>query len=892
MFNKIEGKYQPSDFEDEIYQFWSNKNYFHAEVDKNREPFSIVIPPPNVTGYLHVGHALNNTLQDVIIRYKRMKGYNATWIPGTDHAGIATQNVVERYLNENNTGRYQLGREKFVEEVWKWKEKYGSRIISQLKSLGCSCDWDRQRFTFDNDYCEAVTTEFITLYNEGLIYRGNYMINWCPGCRTAISDIEVDHIEKKGYLWEIKYPVADESTGLPSSDEYIKVATTRPETMLGDTAVAVNPLDKRFRHLKGKKVFLPLAQRVIPVIEDDYVDMDFGSGAVKVTPAHDPNDFEMGKRHNLEEVNIFNDDATLNDAAGKYKGLDRYEARRKVLKDLEEMGYLLGRREHVSSVGQCCRCDTVVEPRISLQWFVSMKKLSVPAIEAVKEGRVRIIPGKWEKIYFDWMENIKDWCISRQLWWGHRIPVWYCTGCGHMIVSRDRPIKCPECGCGEIIQDPDVLDTWFSSCLWPFATLGWPGETEELDHFFPTSVLITAHDIIFFWVARMIMMSLHFKNDVPFREVFINPLVNDALGKKMSKSRGNVVDPMGIIGKNGADVLRFTLTSLTTPGRNLLLGSEKIEGTRNFANKIWNASRFVLSNIPGIENDSYMRIDKSSLNLWDRWILSRLNKVIDDVENFLSGYNFSFACRALQDFFWSDFCDWYLESSKVRLYGAAEPGEKNTVRAVLLKVLDSYLKLLHPFMPFVTERIWQSIPHQGESIMMEAYPVCDHDFIDRKAMRQIETIFEVISEIRKIRSELKINPSDRVKACLCFKNDDESRLLSENEEYLFALARVSGLSYTEPPGLKGYIKTTTGKADIYIYIMDVVDLELEKNRITGEMAGLKADIKKSEGKLANPDFMEKAPANVICKEKEKLERRSNIFRTLKEQLDRINSIKN
>jgi valyl-tRNA synthetase len=546
-FSKVKGKYDPLKLEKKIYGYWLENKYFLAKVDKSKKPFSIVIPPPNVTGYLHMGHALNNALQDVIIRYRRMKGYNTTWVPGTDHAGIATQNVVEKALEKKKTSRFKLGREKFIEEVWRWKEKYGSRIITQLKLLGCSCDWDKERFTLDDLYCRAVTKEFVSLYRDGLIYRGNYMVNWCPRCRTAISDIEVEHVQKEGNLWDIKYPLIDEKSGKPSKDEYIVVSTTRPETMLGDTAVAVNPKDTRYKKYKGGFVFLPLMKRKIPVVEDDFADMEFGSGAVKVTPAHDPNDFEIGKRHKLEQINIFNEDATLNSNAGKYKGLDRNIARKKVLEDLEEQGYLTGKDVHTSAVGICSRCNTIVEPRISLQWFVSMKKLAVPAVRAVKEGKIRIIPKKWDKIYYDWMENIRDWCISRQLWWGHRIPVWYCKDCGKMTVNEEIPKVCRECGSSNIEQDKDVLDTWFSSCLWPFAVFGWPEETEELKYFFPTSVLVTAHDIIFFWVARMIMMSLYFRKDIPFREVFINPIVIDAYGQKMSKSKGNVVDPIEVI---------------------------------------------------------------------------------------------------------------------------------------------------------------------------------------------------------------------------------------------------------------------------------------------------------------------------------------------------------
>jgi len=902
MVYKIEGKYDPLSFENEIYGFWQKNNYFHAEPDQSKTPFSMVIPPPNVTGYLHVGHALNNTLQDVVIRYRRMKGFNTAWIPGTDHAGIATQNVVEKSLAEKGTDRHSLGREKFVEEVWKWKDEYGSRIISQLKALGCSCDWDRQRFTFDDDYVNSVTTEFISLYNEGLIYRGNYMTNWCPRCRTAISDIEVEHQDKKGNLWDIKYPLIDPANGKPSSEEYIIVSTTRPETMLGDTAVAVNPGDSRYKKLKGRLIFLPLMERIIPIIEDDYVDMDFGSGAVKVTPAHDPNDFEIGRRHDLEEINIMDEDAVLSSNAGRYAGMDRYEARKKVLADLKSGGYYLNKKEHTSSVGICSRCDTIVEPRVSMQWFVAMKKLAAPAIEAVREGRVKIVPGKWENIYFEWMENIRDWCISRQLWWGHRIPVWYCGGCGEMIVISGKPEKCSKCGGADLSQDEDVLDTWFSSCLWPFATLGWPEKTKDLEHFFPTDVLITAHDIIFFWVARMIVMALHFMDDVPFKQVFINPLVNDSTGKKMSKSKGNVVDPMVIIDKNGADVLRFTLTSLTTPGKNLLLGDEKIEGTRNFANKIWNASRFVISAIEENGQDSsgtrYGDIDlevnnisEMDLDLWDKWIISRLNSTILDVEKNLLKFNFSTASRSLYNFFWSEFCDWYLESSKVRLYNASDDRDKKVCQFVLWFVLEKYLKTMHPFMPHITERIWQAIPHEGKSIMVEEYPVADKTYIDKEAENTISPVFDIISEVRKIRSELKINPGSKVSICLDIKEDDISKSVSGNTKYIQSLARVDKVELRDAGDRKGYIKTTIGSTDIYIYILDAVDIDLEIKRISDEMVKIEAGVAGSRKKLENPQFIEKAPEEIIIKEKNKLKQAGQINAVLTEQLDKMKNIK-
>jgi len=891
MFDKIKDKYNPQEFEQKNYSFWFENKYFYGHIDKQKSSFCIVIPPPNITGYLHMGHALVNTLQDVVIRYWRMKQFATTWIPGTDHAGIATQNVVEKELNRKGVNRFELGRGKFVEKVWEWKKEYGSRIIRQLKSLGCSCDWDRIRFTLDKDYTRAVIKEFVILYNNGLIHKGNYMVNWCPRCLTAISDIEVEHRDEEASLWDIKYPLIDERTGKPSSSDCIIVSTTRPETMLGDTAVAINPKDKRYRKYINRFILLPLTNRKIPIIEDDFVDMEFGTGAVKVTPAHDPNDFDIGRRHNLEEINIMDDCAVLNSNAGKYKGMDRYRAREKVVEDLKKQGYLISISDHISSVGYCSRCETVVEPRISMQWFVSMSKLVKPAINAVKEGKVKIIPKKWEKIYFNWMENIKDWCISRQLWWGHRIPVWYCRDCGEMIVSESEPSRCESCKSKNLEQDSDVLDTWFSSCLWPFASMGWPDKTPELDYFFPTSTLITGHDIIFFWVARMIMMSLYFTKDIPFRRVFINPLVTDSSGQKMSKSKGNVVDPMGIINKNGADVLRFTLTSLTTPGRNLLLGKEKIEGVRNFANKLWNASKFVIASIADADNIKNIGPNSLNLNIWDRWILTRSLKVLRAVEKYLQKYNFSYASRLLQNFFWSDYCDWYIESVKVRIYSSEDAGDRKTAQYILWDILEKYLRMLHPFMPFVTEQIWQNIPHEGESIMIQKFPEFSNKLLDRNAEKDIAILFDVISEIRKIRSELNINPSEKIKVNLVSANSKDEEILEQNKKYICSLAKVGNLEFSHSEEKKGYIKTTKGNASIYIYILDIVDINLEIKRILDEAGKIKKDIEKSGKKISNPQFLEKAPSEIIQKEKDKFYKFGKTLKVLNEQLKRMDNIK-
>ncbi len=952
--DKLPDKYKPADFESDIYSFWLEKGYFHGEISPEKKPYSIVIPPPNITGYLHVGHALNNSLQDIMIRYARMKGYGACWFPGTDHAGIATQNVVEKELSKNGITRFMLGREKFIEKVWEWRSQYGSRIISQLKSLGCSCDWDRLRFTFDDDYVKSVNHEFVTLYNDGLIYRGNYIVNWCPRCLTAVSDIEVEHKEKKGHLWDIKYPLIDKETGLPSKTEFITVSTTRPETMLGDTAVAVNPSDARYKKYLGRSVFLPLACRIIPIIQDDYVDKDFGTGAVKVTPAHDPNDFEMGLRHSLEKINVMTDAAVMNENAGVYAGLERYAARKKVLEDLESHGYLGPKKEHTSSMGICSRCDTVIEPRISLQWFVSMKTLAEPAIQAVKDGRVKFVPKKWEKLYFNWMENIRDWCISRQLWWGHRIPVYYCNKCSEMIVAETTPAAC-KCGSTDLRQDEDVLDTWFSSNLWPFAMMKWPQKTAELDYFFPTNVLITGHDIIFFWVARMIMMSLYFMKEVPFKEVFINPLVNDIHGQKMSKSKGNVIDPMTIIDKNGADVLRFTLASLTTPGKNLLLGDDKIEGSRNFANKLWNASKFVTANIQGA---NVMDLDPKTLMLdpWDKWILSRLAKTVKTLERYLEKYSISFACKCLTDFFWNDYCDWYIESAKSRIYEkkssmdkgeiaddlakesidvksgelaaaftepgsgtpvdgsgspvssdsgsepviSSEPGntdkarDRQAAQFVLWYVLERYLKLLHPFMPFITEKIWQSIPHDGESIVVSEFPAAKSRILDKadnNTENELLKVFNIISEIRKIRSELTINPASRVSVYINPADLAFGEILRSNERYIKNLAKLSEMIIDRPDDSKGFIKTLKDENEIFVYILDAVDIELEVKRINNEIRKVMQEKDKSSAKIENPQFMDKAPRDIIEKEKLKLDGALKMIRSLQEQLGLLQSIK-
>ncbi len=876
-------QYKPAEVEKKVYSFWEEKRLFRAEVDFSREPFVIVIPPPNITGSLHMGHALNNVLQDIIIRYKRMKGLNACWIPGTDHAGIATQNVVEKELLAEGLTRQQLGREKFLERVWAWKEKYGNHIIDQLKALGASADWERQRFTMDEGCSRAVRTFFVKLYQDGLIYRGDYMINWCPRCHTALSDIEVEHHPRpEATLWRVRYPLKDQ-------EGHIVVATTRPETMLGDTAVAVNPKDPRYRQLVGCTAILPLLNREIPIIEDEYVDPQFGTGALKITPAHDPNDFEVALRQGLPMVNIFIESAVTNENAGPYQGLERFEARRRVVADLERLGLLEGQEKYSHSVGQCYRCDTIVEPRISKQWFVRMKPLADPAIEAVREGRIEFTPSLWAKVYFDWMENIRDWCISRQIWWGHRIPAWYCQRCGQEIVAVDDPQMCPGCSSEELRQEEDVLDTWFSSALWPFSTLGWPDDTEDLRYFYPTDLLVTGHDIIFFWVARMIMAGLYAVGDVPFHQVFINPLVSDIQGQKMSKSRGNVIDPLDVIGKYGTDALRFTISFLTTPGRDVLLGEERIEGMRNFANKIWNASRFILMNA-GAKEDLTLSVRDLDLALHDRWILSQLFQTARKVEEELARYNFSQASKALYDFFWGRFCDWYIEMSKRDLYRGGEK-ESGKARSILVYVQDRFLRLLHPFMPFITEEIWQLLPHDGESIMVASYLVYDKSLVDEEADRQMEALMDVVSQVRRLRSEYNISPAQKLRIILVSANSELKEICAQSSGYIMDLARVREIRLEESvEHPRRYLKAVAAGAELYVEASGLIDLSREKERLRRQMGRLDQQIKRSQEKLANQNYLSRAPEEVVARERTKLEEFLEVRDRLRRQMESLESL--
>ena len=854
--------YDPKSFEDRIYADWCEKEYFKPSEEDGKKSFSIVIPPPNVTGQLHMGHALDETLQDVLIRWKRMKGYSALWLPGTDHAGIATQIKVEEQLRVNEgITRYDLGREKFLERVWDWKDKYGSRIISQLKKLGSSCDWSRERFTMDEGLSRAVREVFVNLYDKGLIYRGRRIINRCTHCRTALSDAEVEYTEQNGFFWHIKYPVKD-------SDEFVEIATTRPETLLGDMAVAVNPEDPRYKKIVGKTLILPLVGREIPVIADDYVDIDFGTGCVKITPAHDPNDFEVGKRHNLEVLKLFNDEGFIADSGTRYDGMERYEARKAIVDDLEKQGLLVKVVPHVHNVGTCYRCGTTVEPLASDQWFVKMGPLAEPALEAVKDGSIKFRPERFSKTYINWMENVHDWCISRQLWWGHRIPAFYCDDCGEMFVSKTDLTVCPKCG-KPLRQDPDVLDTWFSSALWPFSTMGWPDKTPDLEKFFPTDVLVTGYDIIFFWVARMIFSSLEHTGKKPFSTVFIHGLVRDAQGRKMSKSLGNGIDPLEIIDKYGADALRYALATGNSPGNDMRFSDEKIEAARNFANKLWNASRFVRMNLT-IEDEKLP--DVSKLAEEDKWLLSKYEKVVANVNSALENFEIGIALSTVYDFTWDVFCDWYVELSKARLSDKESAGNEVAQR-VILHVLTGILKLLHPFMPFITEEIYLSLPHNCESIMISDYPEFDEKLVFPDAETNFETVLAAIKAIRARRADMNVIPSRKSKVYIATKYAD--RFGDDVKPFFMRLASASevivGKEFSaDEVNTDNAVQIVTDAAVIFLPLSDLVDTEKEKARLESEKAKVEADIARLEGKLSNESFVVKAPAAVVDAERAKL----------------------
>jgi valyl-tRNA synthetase len=857
---KMEKIYEPRQVEGKWYPFWEEKGYFHAKVDESKEPFSIVMPPPNVTGALHLGHAIDNTIQDILTRFKRMQGYNTLWLPGTDHAGIATQAKVEEQLAKEGTNRHELGREKFLERVWEWKEQYGGRITQQLRHLGASCDWSRERFTMDEGCSKAVREAFVELYNKGLIYRGNYIVNWCPQCHTTISDIEVEHVDREGNLWHLRYPVKD-------SKEFLVVATTRPETMLGDTAVAVHPEDERYQHLLGKTIILPLTNREIPIIADEYVDREFGTGAVKITPAHDPNDFEMGLRHNLQGIAVMDKEARMNENAGKYQGMERYVARKEIVKDLEALGALVKVDAHQHAVGECYRCSTVIEPMVSKQWFVKMEPLAKPAMEVVREGVLEFVPDRFSKIYLGWLENIRDWCISRQLWWGHRIPVWYCEDCGVEICAKEDPETCTTCDSKHLRQDPDVLDTWFSSGLWPFSTMGWPEQTPELKQFYPTSVLVTGRDIIFFWVARMIFTSLEFMKEAPFKKVMIHGLVLDAQGRKMSKSLGNGVDPIEVIDQYGADTLRFMLITGNTPGNDLRFQPERLEATRNFANKIWNASRFVLLNL-----QDYEEVPRGELLLVDRWILSRYEATVQAVTKSLERFDLGEAGRLLYEFIWNEFCDWYIELAKGRLYDKEHPEARSTVQSVLLEVLEGTMRLLHPFMPFITEEIWQNLPVNGESIMIQSYPKVS-GYRNEAVEKQMNLIMEVIKAVRNIRAEMNVQPGKKAEIILLATETDYLEILQVGKESIRHLAggsQVDVVSSLEVKPAQAASAVLDG-VEIYLPLRGLLDLDKEIARVEKEIGQALQEQSRLEGKLNNPGFIAKAPEEVVAKEREKLE---------------------
>ncbi|MGI6576008.1 MAG: valine--tRNA ligase [bacterium] len=853
--------YDAKSVEDKWYRYWLEGDYFRPEIDQQKEPFTIVIPPPNVTGALHMGHALDNTMQDVLIRWQRMTGTPTLWLPGTDHAGIATQAKVVESLAEEGLTPQDVGRDKFLERIWQWKEKYGGRIIEQLKRLGASCDWSRERFTMDEGCSQAVREVFVSLFEKGLIYRGNYIINWCPQCKTALSDIEVDHQDTEGKIWHFRYPLVGEAG-------YITVATTRPETILGDTAVAVHPSDERYQDLIGKKVSLPGIEREIPIIADAYVDPEFGSGAVKVTPAHDPNDFQIGLRHGLEQIVVIAPDGIMNENAGKYQGMDRLACREALVADFEQAGYLVKVEEHAHAVGHCSRCDTTIEPLLSKQWFVKMKPLAEPAIAAVREGKIKFVPERFTKTYLDWLENIRDWCISRQLWWGHRIPVWYCHDCNEVIASREDLTQCPHCG-GQLEQDPDVLDTWFSSALWPFSTLGWPKETQDLQYFYPTSVLVTGRDIIFFWVARMIFMGLEFMHKEPFREVLIHGLVLDSQGRKMSKSLGNGIDPLDLIAQYGADTLRFMLMTSMTPGNDMRFYWERVENCRNFANKIWNASRFALMNLADFDPG---QIDSQTLayTLADRWIISRLNRVITKVTGQLKKYQLGEAAALLYDFIWSEFCDWYIELAKPRLYNHEAQAARRTAQYVLWQVLDNILRLLHPFMPFITEEIWQHLPHQGTSICVAPWPVQNSEAIAAQMEAEMELIMAVIRGVRNIRAEMNIAPGKKAQVIVQCPQDLQGQL-EQGIDYIKQLAGANrvvlqGMGAAKP---RQAATAIVGGVEIFVPLEGLVDIDLEIARLQKELQEVEKEVDQVVKKLQNEKFLAKAPEPVVAKERQK-----------------------
>ena len=873
--------YDPKDFEKRLYDEWLDKGYFKSSPNPDKKPFCIVLPPPNITGQLHMGHALDHTLQDVLIRWKRMDGYEALWQPGTDHASIATEvKVCERIKEQEGKTKYELGREEFLNRAMDWRNEFGRKIVDQMKQLGDSCDWDRERFTMDEGCNEAVTEFFVKLYEKGQIYRGNRIINWCPDCKTTLSDAEVEHEEKAGNFYHIKYFLKD-------SDEFLEIATTRPETMLGDTGIAVNPEDERYAHLVGKTAILPLVGRELPIVADDYVDKDFGSGAVKMTPAHDPNDFGVGQRHNLEEINVMNEDGTMNELAGKYKGMDRYECRKQLMQDLEEAGYVIAIKDHPHSVGTCYRCHTVIEPRLSEQWFVKMDELAKPAIDILKSKELQFVPERYDKTYLQWLENIRDWCISRQLWWGHQIPAYYCQECGEVIVAKEKPEAC-KCGCTDLKQDEDVLDTWFSSALWPFSTLGWPHNTEELEYYYPTNVLVTGYDIIFFWVVRMAFAGMFCMNEKPFDHVLIHGLVRDSQGRKMSKSLGNGIDPLEVIDQYGADALRFMLVTGNSPGNDMRFYMERVEAARNFANKLWNASRFVFMNIDeeimnGVTRDSV----EANLTIADKWIISRVNNVVKEVIDNMDKFDLGIAAQKIYDFAWTEYCDWYIEIVKPRLYGDDVEAKKAALYT-LTYVLETILKLLHPYMPFITEEIYTYLPTVEGSIVIAQWPHYKEEDNMASEEEMMELAMDGIRNIRNARAEMDVPPSKKAKVIIV-PTEDKKLAVEATKEYFITLASASmvEIAETEENIPEDAVSVVINGAKIFIPLDELVDFEKEKERLTKEKAKLEGEIKRVNGKLSNQGFLAKAPESLVNEEKAKKEKFEEMMKSVLERLENI-----
>ena len=878
MSKNLEKTYNPKEIEAKLYEKWCEEKYFHAEVDRSKKPFTTVMPPPNITGKLHMGHALDNTLQDILIRYKRMQGYNALWIPGTDHAAISTEVKVTNQLKAEGIDKKELGREGFLKRTWQWKEEYAGTIEGQLKKLGVSCDWDRERFTMDEGCSNAVKEVFLRLHEKGFIYKGSRIINWCPVCKTSLSDAEVEHEEQAGHFWHIKYPIV-------GTERFLEIATTRPETLLGDTAIAVHPDDDRYKDIVGKNAILPLVGREIPIVADAYVDKEFGTGAVKITPAHDPNDFEVGKRHNLPEINILNDDATIVEGYGRYSGMDRYEARKAIVEDLEKEGYLVSIEEHVHNVGTHDRCKTTVEPMIKPQWFVKMDELAKPAINAIKTGELKFVPERFGKIYLNWLENIRDWCISRQIWWGHRIPAYYCDECGEVVVAREMPEKCPHCGCTHLTQDEDTLDTWFSSALWPFSTLGWPEETEDFKYFYPTDVLVTGYDIIFFWVIRMVFSGYEQTGKCPFSDVLIHGLVRDEQGRKMSKSLGNGIDPLEIIDQYGADALRLTLVTGNAPGNDMRYSEKKIIASRNFANKVWNASRFMLMNI---EKADLSNVSLDDLTPADKWILSKANSLVKEVTDNMENYDFGVAVSKLNDFIWEEFCDWYIEMVKPRLYN-----EEDTTKAAALftlkKVLTISLKLLHPYMPFITEEIFCSLQDEEESIMVSDWPVFEEAFDFKAEENEVEIIKNAVRNIRNLRADMNVPPSKKASVYVVSEKEEVRKVFEDSRVFFATLGYASEVHVqADKAGIADdAVSTVIPDAVIYMPFAELVDVEKEIARLEKEAKRLEGEIKRAKGMLSNEKFISKAPAAKVEAEKEKLEKYTSMAAQVAERLSQL-----